>query len=50
MENESAYPQYKMINIKNVFIKNDNNHEKYFEVNFKNGEYLHIGDNKLVKV
>ena len=50
MENEAAYPQYKMTNIKSVFIKYDNNHEKYFEVNFRNGEYLQIGDNQLVKV
>lgn len=50
MENETAYPQYKMINIKSVFIKYDSNHEKYFEVNFRNGESLQIGDNKLVQV
>lgn len=50
IENEAAYPQYKMTNIKSVVIKNDRNYEKYFEVNFKNGESLHIGDNQLVKV
>ena len=50
MENETAYPQYKMINIKSVFIKYDSNHEKYFEVNFRNGESLQIGDNQIVKV
>ena len=49
MENEAAYPQYKMTNIKSVFIKDDNDHEKYFEINFVNGDSLQIGDNKLLE-
>ena len=50
LENEESYPQYKMLNIMNVFIKYDRLHmKKYFEVYFRNGESLQIGDNKLIK-
>ena len=39
-----------MTNIKSVFIKDDNDHEKYFEINFVNGDSLQIGDDKLLKL
>lgn len=51
IENEHAYPQYKMTNIMCVFIKYDKNlKKKYFQINFRNGETLQIGDNQLIGV
>jgi len=51
IDNEESYPQYRMTNIVSVSIEYDKNLKlRYFKVNFRNGESLEIGENKLIGI